>query len=304
MKILITGADGYIGSTLASHFKSLGWAVTGTVFELAPQANEYFCDISKPASIATLPKGPYDAIIHTAGIVEYSAGFAAMKAVNTIGAGNMARWATQIGCGHFIHISSVSVYGFLTIGQGRTEGYAWKLWKYIGNSYMRSKAAAEEKVRKENNAYTMLRLPAVIGAGDTFTSPNIFHKLQSGEFFFCGKGNKTVSLLSVKNLGLIIENLLQSGAENQIYNCCDYHVSWRELVSEFAFCMGQEVPTQKKSLFALLSYLNDQQAQMLFTYSYFGSHFPDEQLRNRIGDVRQHHWKNTVQEAVAALLKK
>lgn len=304
MKILITGADGYIGSMLAAHFKSKGYSVTGTVFEREPKVDEYFCDISKPASIAALPIGPYDMIIHTAGIVDYSAGFSAMKAVNTIGAGNMARWATQIGCRHFIHISSVSVYGYLTIGQRRTENYAWKLWQYVGNPYMRSKAAAEEAVRRENKAYTVLRLPAVIGPGDTFTSPNIFHKLQSGKFFFCGKGNKIVSLMSVKNLGFIIERLLQIGPENNTYNCCDYHVPWRELVSEFAFRMGKEVPSRKKALLKVLSYLNDEGSQMLFTYSYFGSQFPDNPLWNRIGDVRQYHWKETVREAVEALLKK
>lgn len=304
MKILITGADGYIGSTLATYFKLKGYAVIGTVFEREPEENEYFCNISKPSSIATLPTGPYDMIIHTAGIVDYSAGFAAMKAVNTKGARNMARWATQTGCAHFIHISSVSVYGFLTLGQQRTENYAWKLWQYVGNSYMRSKAAAEEAVRQENKAYTMLRLPAVIGAGDTFTSPNIFHKLQSGEFFFCGKGNKTVSLMSVKNLGFIIGSLFRMGPENNTYNCCDYHVAWRELVSEFAFRMGIEVPARKKAFLKVLSHLNDEGTQMLFTYSCFGSHFPDERLWDRIGDVRQYHWKERVREAVEALLKK
>ncbi len=303
MKILITGADGYIGSNLSEHFKSRGYTVIGTVFIREPGKDEYFCDISNPESISKLPHGPYDLIIHTAGIVDYSAGFEVMKAVNTRGAENMARWAKNNGCAHFVHISSVSVYGYLTIGQRREEKYAWKIWKHIGNSYMRSKAGAEDAVRKVNEAYTILRLPAVIGANDTFTSPNIFYRLQKGEFFFCGKGNKTVSFISVKNLGYIIESLYKNGPENNVYNCCDFHVSWRELISEFASRMGVEVPAKRKKLIELLFYLKDQGAQMLFTYSFFGSHFSDKKLWARIGDLKLNYWKDTAQEAVESLLK-
>ena len=123
------------------------------VFDRAPENGEVYCDISDPASVSALPKGPYGAVINAAGIVDQSVRASVMSAVNTAGAGNLARWARVTGCGHFIHLSSIAVYGLMTLGQGRTENHAWKLWKYLGIPYMRTKARAEEVVRNENRAF-------------------------------------------------------------------------------------------------------------------------------------------------------
>ena len=301
MKILITGTDGFIGGYLREYFLSAGHDVTGTVYLKPAREGEIFADITDPRSLDNIPSTDFDAVINAAGIVDQSVKSASMTAVNAIGAGNLARWSLGRGCPHFIQLSSIAVYGLRTLGTNRREDNTPRFRGILGIPYMRSKALAEKYIEQSGCAYTMLRLPAVIGRGDSFTSPAIAGGIRSGDFFFTGSGKRMVSLLYAGNLGHCMDLVIRRGAFNDHFNCCDHHVPWRDLIAEYAAALGCPVPVRRKGPFYFLAHATDPAAQMFFTFSLFGSHFPSDKLIEATGFNPSHHWTYAVRESVAGL---
>ncbi len=304
MNILITGTDGFIGSHLKDYFIKAGHDVTATVFNEAPRGDDYCIDIRSPDSIASLPGLPYDAVINAAGIVDQKAPSSLMMQVNAEGARNLAAWAARNKCRHFIQLSSIAVYGLRTLGTNRSEEATPRFRGILGIPYMRSKARAEKFIEHSGAPYTLLRMPAVIGRGDSFTSPGIVRRLESGKFFFCGRGEKPVSLLFAKNLGPCIDLIIGKGPFNRAFNCADHHVPWRELVAHYAAILGRPLPAKKKGLYALPFYWSDAGAHMLFTFSCFGSHFPADRLFEATGFIPPYDWKEGVRESVEDIMRR
>jgi nucleoside-diphosphate-sugar epimerase len=301
MKVLIIGTDGFIGRHLKDFFLSTGHEVIGTVFNDPAEGDDYCIDIRSAASIEALPDIPFDAVINAAGIVDQSAPSSLMMDVNARGAANLARWARRRGCPHFIQLSSIAVYGLKTLGVNRSEDRTRRFRGVLGIAYMRSKARAETLIERSGAPYTMLRLPAVIGRGDSFTSPSIVRWLRSGNFFFCGPGTRPVSLLFAKNLGPWVEALIAKGPLNCAFNCADHHVPWRDLVGHFAGLLNLPVPERTRSILALPLHLRDAGAHMLFTFSLFGSHFPSERLMRATAFTPPHDWRQGVAESLDGL---
>lgn len=301
MKILVTGTDGFIGGYLKQYFTAAGFNVTGTVYLKSPGRDEYFADITDPRSLDSLPDAGYDAVVNAAGTVDQSAKTEVMMAVNAAGARNLAQWSHKIGCPHFIQLSSIAVYGLKTLGTDRREDSTPRFRGLIGIPYMRSKALAEKYIEQGPCPYTMLRLPAVIGRGDSFTSPAIAGAIKSGDFFFTGSGEKMVSLLFAGNLGPCIDLVIRKGPFNDCFNCCDHHIPWRDIVSEYAMALGYPAPVTKRGLVYFMGRVKDPATQMFFSFSLLGSHFPSDKLIGATGFRPPHHWTYAVRESVAGL---
>ena len=195
MRVLITGCDGFIGSAVTRDLRRLGHEVVGTCYERTPGVREVYLDLTDPESFGNLPETPFDAVVHAAGIVDQRIRRRRMFAVNTRGTARVVRWAEGNGVSHFIYLSSVSVYGFKTMGQNREEAKTRRSQGVPVVPYMASKARAERAIEASSLGYTLLRLPAVLGRGDSYLSPTVVTALQGGTFFTCGKGEKKVSLM-------------------------------------------------------------------------------------------------------------
>src|SRR3989338_3540959 len=121
MKILITGATGYIGSYLTEYLIKKGAA---EIVPLCRQLPEYFkdwrnqfdvveCDVLKPESLKAKVSGPVDCIIHLAAFNDVECKEFPNQAlmVNAVGTRNMLELACEIGCRSFIYGSTLQVYG-------------------------------------------------------------------------------------------------------------------------------------------------------------------------------------------------
>lgn len=118
MKILITGANGFIGSRLAASLLNDQHEVRGLVrrtsnlklldglpVELA------YGDVAEPDSLIAAAEG-VDVVIHTAGAVTDWGEFDYFKKINLGGTQNIARAAEGAGVKRLVHISTVAVHGF------------------------------------------------------------------------------------------------------------------------------------------------------------------------------------------------
>ncbi|MFX0148571.1 MAG: NAD-dependent epimerase/dehydratase family protein [Candidatus Hodarchaeota archaeon] len=296
--ILITGTDGFIGSYLKKFFLENGYKVFGTVFLRQPNDNEIKIDFCKKQEFEKLPKRDFKFIIHTIGIVDQTVAKKLIKDVNATGTKLICNWALNRNCNHFIFISSVSAYGYRLLGENRTERETKRNWGIFGIPYMKSKAKAERYVEQSGLNYTILRLPPVIGKGDTFLSPAIIPKLLNGTFFFCSKKDRKYSTLYIKNLGPILKKIIESPPSCDIFNCTDFQITWKRLVEEYVKHLGINLTEQYKPLLSVFRNYNDKDYLLMIFFSRFGCQYPNDKLKIKYNFNPIFSWKDGVKEAV------
>ena len=295
-KVLITGSDGFVGSILRQSFKSAGFEVLGTVFFREGEEDEVRLDITRSDSLQALPQQAFDIVIHTVGIVDQNAPKELMYSVNSDGTQHLLDWCKKVGCGHFIHISSIGVYGLRSIGENRIEDKT-KTVGLVGVPYQKSKALAESYVSKSGLPYTMLRLPVVIGSGDTFFSPTMRLALNTGNYFFYSRKDPLVSLLFVENLPSMLFKIIEKKPTCQIFNAGCHDVTWREIIEEYARCMNINIDRRPLRWRYALQNLNNKSFLLTFTCAFFGQHFPADKLRNMFDWEPPYSWQVGVQKA-------
>lgn len=173
MKIVITGAGGFVGHALCRRLAASGHRVIG-VFRNPPATRTWMetritGDLTGLSNMDSLVDGA-DAVVHLAARVhmmrETSADpDAAFLKANAEVTANLARAAAQAKVPRFIFVSSVKVNGEATVGVPFTENDA----PAPEDAYGRSKQAAEEelvRISSDTGLTVMtLRVPLVYGPG-------------------------------------------------------------------------------------------------------------------------------------------
>ncbi|HJN72892.1 MAG TPA: NAD(P)-dependent oxidoreductase [Myxococcota bacterium] len=142
--ILITGAGGFLGTTLTRVFVEAGHRVRAA--DLVPPSTQGAAeavelDVTRPETVRTAMEGVV-VVVHAAGIFDLSCSEQALRAVNVEGAATVARCAAEEGVERFVMVSSTSVYGRGTaqVPEGGDKRPA--------HAYDRSKWEGEEATRE------------------------------------------------------------------------------------------------------------------------------------------------------------
>ena len=174
-KILVFGANGFIGSNLVRYLSNNSeYEIWGTYrnsgFKRREKVTYIPCDLSEEIEIAE----KFDAVIDCVSQVELSDG--ADYVSNTVMATEHAiRFCEKMGIRVFIFLSSISVYGIT-----KTEVDENSPYQEVGN-YGLAKLMAENIVRESGitNVFS-LRIPRILGFGVNFTHqwlPALAYKL-------------------------------------------------------------------------------------------------------------------------------
>ena len=133
-KVLITGANGFIGNTLMRYYKQQGTAVVGV--DLCANGDDIVQgDISRPETISHLLE-QCDVIVHTAALVSNAMKDSDMWRVNVLATRNLIAAAKQHRVRRFVQISSIVAYGNTAQGEldedhpvhadgGKSGGSGW-----------------------------------------------------------------------------------------------------------------------------------------------------------------------------------
>lgn len=108
MKILLTGASGFVGRVLLRRLRAAGHEVVGLCHAQRGDASLVPCDLAQPLTLG----GTFDVIVHAAGLSPAQTSSAlAFKHANVDSMEQLLAWARAGHARRMIFLSSVSVYG-------------------------------------------------------------------------------------------------------------------------------------------------------------------------------------------------
>ncbi len=243
--ILITGAAGFLGSTIVAQAVESGLSVAATdrvVKAKVPGVPFISADILDYNSLSKIFYG-IDCVCHVAGLAHIFSKseelIAPFNAVNVTGTYNVTLAAVRAGVRHFILISSVSVYGPYSIGLFNENSPCHPIGPYAVSKY-NSELRAMEIARKSGMALTILRLATLYGEGDPGNVGHLMQALDRGHFLWIGDGSNRKSLLykgDAARACLAVAERPASGIN--VYNVSAPPCTMREIVDGIADALGK-----------------------------------------------------------------
>lgn len=235
MKIILTGASGFLGQYLANYF------VKEELFTVGRRESTLIAHLDK--EVPVLPKA--DLVIHNAGkahvVPKTAAEIQEFFDVNVKGTKNLLAALTPADKlpGAFVFISTIAVYGQDT-GTLITE----RAPLLAGDPYGKSKIEAEMLVQEWCTAhhvrYAILRLPLIAGENPPGNLKSMIKGIKKGYYFNIGGGKARKSMVMAS---CVPSAILPAIAAGGIYNLTDgYHPSFAELSKLLALQLGAKEP--------------------------------------------------------------
>jgi nucleoside-diphosphate-sugar epimerase len=251
MKMLITGAAGFIGTALCRRMRDEGWQVRGAVRSLSDQAR-------LPSGVEAVPVGPIgpdtawahalagvDIVVHLAARTHVTRERAldplkAYRLINLAGNEHLARAAADAGVKRFICLSSVKVNG-----EGRAEPYTEQDWPAPEDPYGTSKWEAEQAMHRISGETGMelviIRPPLVYGPGVKANFLELMKIIRSGIPLPFASVNNRRSVMYLENLiDALFTVCIHPEAKGQTYLVSDgVELSTPELIRRIAGALGR-----------------------------------------------------------------
>ncbi|MBN2322947.1 MAG: NAD-dependent epimerase/dehydratase family protein [Spirochaetes bacterium] len=266
MKILVTGASGFIGSHVV---RTLAREKTYTVTGLVRKSSDLFRLQSKmkgPGSeeppsfelryvsledpLGEVTKG-FDAVVHTAGNTEDWGNAARIYRSNIDGTKRLLEACVENGVRRFVHFSSTVVYG-LEGNRNTKEDRGHRPYK---NGYCISKSRAEQVIlRFSDRIKTVILRPSnVFGPFDVKFSFYLLRSIERGLSRWPLGGTTLTSPCYVKNLVAAVRCALATDRGfGEAYNVSDgADVTWKTFLEAAARQLGKTPPDGTVPLFWL-----------------------------------------------------
>ncbi|XBB67291.1 NAD(P)-dependent oxidoreductase [Nocardioides sp. WV_118_6] len=250
MRILVTGASGFVGGRTVELARAAGHEVVGLGRRRLDQDGYLSADLGRvgPEDLPALPWQP-DAVIHCAARATPYAKRADYDSDNVIATQTVVDWCALLGNPRLVHVSSSSV--LYRDGDQLDLTEESPLPGDFANDYARTKADSERIVRTYGGSWVIARPRAVFGPGDTVLFPRIIAAAKAGRVpRLTGRAEPAVGdLIYVDNLA---DYLLQLAARPDLGGV--YHLTNAEPVEiqtmllEVIERLGLQPPTREVSL--------------------------------------------------------
>ncbi len=241
-KVLITGANGFIGNTLMRYYKQQGTAVIGV--DLHGNGDDIIQgDIANPETISHLLE-QCDVIVHTAALVSNAMKDSDMWRVNVLATRNLIAAAKHHKVRRFVQISSIVAYGNTAQGE-LDEDYPVHA---DGGSYVLTKLASEHAVLAAQASggieVVILRPGDVYGPG---SRPWIIAPLEAiakNQFMLPAKGEGFFRPVYVDDLIRGIDLAVRHPeAAGEIFNLsCEGYITTKEYFASHYQWLGKKGP--------------------------------------------------------------
>lgn len=256
MKVLLTGASGYLGSIISSNRSN------ETIISLSRFNANINIDLSK-----LVPRLPIvDLVIHAAGkahlVPKSREDVQAFWDVNVIGTRNLLKALDDHPPKRFVFISTVAVYG-------KTSGVLLDVKTPVlardpyGQSKMQAEAEVTEWCQRHNVICTILRLPLVYGENPPGNLKAMVQGIKKGYYVNIAGGKARKSMVRAEDVARFI---LPASEVGGIYHLTDgHHPNFYELSHSIGKSMGRNwIPNMPYWLAKIVAKIGD----------VVGPHFP------------------------------
>lgn len=238
--VLVTGANGFVGSYVARRLRQEGMRVRALVRRPESQAElealgveTLLGELTDADARAAATRGVH-CVVHSA--ASLSQELAEARRVNVDATRALAEVAHASGCERFVHISTVAVYPLRN-----REGVVDEASPLVteGDTYSVSKAEGEQALRAvvERGLRTVFLRPAVIlGVHPTSTWGTVFpHLIKTGQFPLVEEGRTRLGYLHISSLeDAVVRALRVDAAAGEAFNIVDGHLPWRRYLDSFS----------------------------------------------------------------------
>ena len=227
---LVTGASGLLGSHIVEQLRKRNLPVRVLVRRgsdrtwLETQNVEFVeGDITDPASLAAACAG-VDVVYHSAAKVGDWGPWEDFQRITIDGTRNILDAAIAAKVRRFVHISSISAYGYHTrdgtVDETFDLGYKLYRWAY----YSKSKVAAERLVwdahRAKQIEVTVIRPAWIYGPRDRTTIARLYNMIKNGQAKILGRGDNRLNVVYAGNIAeAAITAAGRPDASGEAFNC-------------------------------------------------------------------------------------
>lgn len=267
MKILVTGAFGFIGSVIAAELAADDQFVIKlgnkkAKLETIPISQTYFADITNDREVEELTRlGQLDAVIHSAGLAHQFGDTPkeSFEAVNVQGTRNITELAAKLRARQFILISSTAVYGLRKNGEKINESAECRPETFYAESKLKAEQTCREICEKHGIDLTILRLAPVIGEGNSGNVERLITAIDKKRFVWIGRGENLKTLIYKKDIAKACLKILHcKKKQTEIFNVAGEPATMSDLVKSISSNLNRSVlPVSiPESLFRSLFYVN------------------------------------------------
>jgi nucleoside-diphosphate-sugar epimerase len=262
MKVLVTGATGFIGKEIVSellknNFETIGIANLKSAEKSSVQKSEceiLFADISDTNTFNELEKiEKIDVLIHSAGLAHQ---FGKTKKeeferINVTGTKNIAELAVRLNAKHFILIGSTAIYGIKPPEKSYKNSQTIETFDenskpnpqtFYAESKLDSEKVCREICESHNLALTIFRLAPVIGEANVGNVERLIETIKKGRFLWVGKGENLKSLIYKNDVARACVKLInKKNGATEIFNLAAPPIQMKTFVNEIAKHLDKKI---------------------------------------------------------------
>lgn len=219
MKILVTGASGFVGGKVAALLRQARHQVLGVGRRRLPDPDYLSFDLAEPWSFDFVP----DVVLHAAARASPWGTRRQFERDNVIATENAVefcrRTAEKLGClPKLVYVSSSSVFYQPGDQLGLTE--ASPIGPTFANDYAATKAEGEQRVEAYEGPWAIARPRAVFGPGDTVLFPRILAAARKGKLPILERGGPPAigDLIYIDSLTDYLRQLVERPELQGAYN--------------------------------------------------------------------------------------